>query len=93
VFESLYQTVVLSRVYLRFVFECVHFFFSFRVVYKCIYSKYRKTQQQKNRRGTQIVDKEANMVLGKATEYKNEKERYAGTIMVPGTHMSLSLLK
>ena len=35
----------------------------------------------------QIVDKDANMVLEKSTEYKNNKTRHAGTVMIPGTCM------
>eukprot|EP00938_MAST-03A_sp_MAST-3A-sp1_P005955 g5955.t1 len=34
-----------------------------------------------------IVDKNANMVLEKSTEYKNDEKRYAGTIMIPGKHL------
>jgi len=69
---------------------CTSFLFAF---FTNVYIQNTDKRNKKKRRGTQIVDKEANMVLGKATEHKNEKERYAGTVMVPGTHMSLSLLK
>ena len=46
----------------------------------------REEREKLRRVRRQIVDKDANMVLEKSTEYKNDGKRYAGTIMIPGTY-------